>query len=221
MTPNESQIVTDNVPDDDHPLDPAEMLALLEQQKRAVDLAYVRPVAALYTVWGAAWLAGFLLLWSASPSGNPWFQVPMAIAAGVFGLLIVASIVTSAIVGIRIGRGVRGASDFQGAVYGMSWSILGIALAAIGVALMQNGMSTELASLYFPSAYAVMAGIMYLFGAALWNEKSQLELGLVLLFLGALSPFFGAPANNLVMALGGVAFLVAAAVHWLRIREAR
>jgi hypothetical protein len=212
--------MSNNSLDGDHPLDPVEMLALLEQQKRAVDLAYMRPVAALYTVWGVAWLVGFLLLWSASPTGNQWFQVPMSVAATVFGVLIVASIITSAIVGIRIGRGVRGASDFQGAVYGMSWSILGIALAAIGVALLQNGMSTELASLYFPSAYAVMAGIMYLFGAALWNEKSQLELGLVLLFLGALAPFFGAPANNLVMALGGVAFLIAAAGYLLRIRKA-
>ncbi|MDI2099559.1 hypothetical protein [Ruicaihuangia caeni] len=199
----------------DEPLDPAEMLALLEHQQRAFTQAHVLSVALLYGVWGIAWLIGFVLLWLGWSA--EW--MPLALAGAIFAALIVTAIVISAIVGIRIGRGVRGASDFAGAVYGLSWSVLGIALAAIGMGLLQHGLSQELASLYFPSAYAVMAGIMYLFGAALWNEKSQLVVGVPLLALGALAPFAGAPHNNLVMALGGVVFLAASIRDALRARK--
>ncbi|MCW4386368.1 hypothetical protein OH146_11345 [Salinibacterium sp. SYSU T00001] len=185
--------------DDDTPLDPAEMLALLERQKRQVTLSYVRPVAWLYFVWGFAWLLGFVLLWLARVVD--W--LPLGVAGTAFGVLLIASIVTSAIVGTRIGRGVQGASNFQGAVYGISWSLSGAAFAAVGMGLIHNGLSPELASLYFPSAYALMAGIMYLAGAALWGERSQLVLGVLLLVVGSISPFFGSPANNLVMAVGG------------------
>ena len=198
--------------DDNQPLDPAAMLALLERQKRAVDLSYVRPVGWLYLVWGVAWLVGFLVLWLAAVTD--W--LPGVVGGVIFGVLIVASIVTSAIVGTRIGRGVQGPSNFAGAVYGISWSLVGSAFAAVGIGLISNGMSPELASLYFPSAYALMAGTMYLAGAALWNERSQLVLGVLLLFIGSVAPFFGAPANNLVMAIGGVGFLVAAA-HLARV----
>lgn len=214
----ETKAATMTEPDDDRPLDPAEMLALLERQKRQVDLAYVTPVAWLYLVWGVSWALGFLLLWLARVVD--W--MPLSLAGTVFGVLIVASIITSAIDGTRIGRGVRGSSNFQGAVYGMSWSLSGAAFAAVGVGLLSNGMSQELAALYFPSAYALMAGIMYLAGAALWSEKSQLVLGCVLLVVGSIAPFFGGPTNNLVMAIGGGgSFLVAAAHFVLVIRSVR
>jgi hypothetical protein len=209
---------TDNETDEDKPLDPAAMLALVEKQKRAVDLAYLGPVGWLYAVWGVAWVVGFLLLWLAATI--EW--IPLPLARIIFGGLILASIAVSAVVGIRIGRGIRGASDFQGAVYGMSWTLLGIAFAALGAGLLQNGMSSELAALYFPSAYALMAGALYLAGAALWNERSQLVLGVVLLAVGAVAPFFGGPTNNLVMAIGGGgAFLLAAAYYAGRIARER
>lgn len=209
-----------NTPDDDSPLDPAEMLALAERQQRAVGLSYARPVAWMFLIWGISWLFGFLLLWSGYEGGNPWFTLPLAGAGIVFGALILISIVASAVIGTRIGRGVRGASDFSGSVYGLSWSLNGAAFAAVGVGLIHNGMSDELASIYFPSAYALMAGVMYLGGAALWNERSQLVLGVLLLVVGSVAPFFGAPTNNLVMAIGGGGgFLIAAAWFWWRLRK--
>lgn len=203
---------------EDQPLDPAEMLELLERQKLAVGLSYVRPVAVLYLIWGVAWLVGFLILWLGWVAD--W--MPMPVAGGVFGILIVASIVTSGIVGTRIGRGVQGSSEYQGVVYGMSWPITGAAFAAVGVGLISQGMSTELASLYFPSAYALMVGILYLVGAALWNARSQLGLGLALIVIGSIAPFLGAPHNNLLMAIGGGgAFLIGAGHFLIVARKAR
>lgn len=203
---------------DEGPLDPAEALALAERQQRAVGLSYVRPVLWLYLIWGFAWLVGFLALWL----GYVTDWLPMWTAGAVFVVLIVGSIVASAIVGTRLGRGVQGPSNFAGAVYGMSWTVFGTAFAVLGVGLMNNGMNGELASLYFPSAYALMAGILYVLGAALWNEKSQLALGLLLLVVGSAAPFFGAPTNNLVMAIGGGGGFLAAAVYFaLQLKKVR
>lgn len=203
---------------DESPLDPAAALALAERQQRAVGLAFVKPVALLYLVWGVSWLLGFLALWLAYVTD--W--MPISAAGIAFGVLITAAIVTSSIVGSRIGRGVQGSSEFQGIVYGLSWPLTGFAFAAVGVGLISQGLSTELASIYFPSAYALMVGILYLLGGALWIAKSQFVLGIVLLVVGSVAPFFGAPHNNLVMAIGGGgAFLIGAAHFMLVLRKLR
>lgn len=200
----------------------AEMLALIESQQRKVDRELLRPIPYLYGIWGVAWFVGFLLLWSAYEGGNPLFTIPMAIAAPVFAALLIGSIVASGIIGSRINRGVKGDSNFAGIVYGLSWSLCGMAFAGLGMGLIANGLSSELASIYFPSAYALMCGTLYLGGAALWRDKGQLILGIVLLAAGALSPFAGAPTNNLVMAVfGGGAFIVGAIVVAVRLRQER
>lgn len=206
----------------DEPGDPREMLALLEGQQRRVRDAQMAPVAWLYFIWGVAWFVGFLALWSGDADGNPWFTIPTGGAPTVFIVLLIGSIVASAVIGSRIGRGVRGVSDFSGAVYGLSWSVSGTAFALLGTALISHGMSTELANLYFPSGYALMCGTIYLGGAALWRDKSQLIMGLIMLTVGAVAPFAGSPGNDLVFALvGGVAFLVAAAIVATRVRRNR
>lgn len=203
---------------DELPLNPAEALALAERQQRAVSLSFVKPVFWLYLIWGAAWLLGFLALWLGYVSD--W--LPLWMAGTVFAVLIVGSIVASAIVGARLGRGVQGPSNFAGAVYGISWTLFGFAFLVLGMGLSANGMSGELASLYFPSAYALMAGVLYVLGAALWLEKSQLALGILLLAVGSVAPFFGAPTNNLVMAIGGGGGFLAAALHFaLQLRKVR
>ena len=208
--------------DNDDSLPPEQMLALLERQQRKVDTELLRPIPWLYLTWGIAWLVGFLLLWSAWDGGNPWFRIPGPVAGISFAALTIAAVVASAVMGVRINRGVRGASDFQGMVYGLSWSVTGAAFALVGMGLIANGMTPELASVYFPSAYALMVGTLYLGGAALWRDKGQLVLGLAQLAVGSVAPFAGQPNNNLVMALaGGGAFLVGAAVLAVRLRSGR
>ena len=198
------------------------MLALLEAQQRRVTGALLAPIPWLYGIWGVAWLVGFLALWSGRADGNPWFSIPGPLAWVVFGVLIAGSAVASAVIGFRINRGVRGVSTFSGVVYGMSWSLCGTAFALLGVGLISNGLSSDLSSLYFPSAYALMCGTLYLGGAALWRDKGQLVLGIVLLVVASVAPFFGAPANYLVMAIAaGGTFLVGALVSALRLRPGR
>lgn len=207
---------------DDAPLDAAGMLALVEQQQRSIDRKMLSPLPWLYGIWGVAWLVGFFVLWSAWDGGNPWFRIPGLTAGLIFAVLIVGSIVTSAVLGTRINRGVRGASDFQGAVYGISWSVCGFAFYGLGAGLAFNGASPELISVYFPTAYGLMTGTLYLMGAALWSSRSQLVLGLVIIVVSVAAPFLGQPLNNLLVSLaGGGTFLIASAVSAIQLRRMR
>ena len=200
-------------PADDRLFDPAAALSLIHEQQRSVIRQQLSGVAWILGVWGLARGVGFLVLWSGYDGGNPWFRLPLGVAGTIFGALLVVAIAVSAVVGSRIGRGIEGASAFSGAVYGASWMLGSGSVFAVGVALARAGVDGLLLSLYYPAAYALVAGLIYLMGAALWRSLDQLVLGAIILIVGSIAPFFGAPTNNLVMALlGGGAFLVAAVV---------
>src|SRR3954471_13297826 len=184
------------------PGDARSMMDVIDEQQRRVDRDLQAPTIWLYAIWGAAWLLGYLALYLAflgSLSG---------MAAGIiFAALIVGSIVASAIVGSRIGRGLRGDSAFAGTVYGVSWTACSIAFALLGIGLIAQGLPDDLIGIYFPSAYALMCGALYLSGAALWGDRLQLVLGALLLLVGGLVPFLGYGPNLLAMAIaGGVLF---------------
>lgn len=192
---------------DDNSGDAREMLDLIDGQQRRVDRGLRLPVVWLYSIWAFAWLVGFLALYLAV------IGVFDPVAAGiVFAVLIVASIVASAVIGSRIGRGLRGQSQFAGTVYGISWSVCSIAFALLGTGLLAQGMPDGLAGIYFPSAYALMCGTLYLGGAALWHDTVQLVLGLALLVVGAVVPFLGLGPNLLVLAIAAAVIFGSGAV---------
>jgi hypothetical protein len=191
--------------------DAREMLDLIDGQQRRVDRENRLPVVWLYAIWAFAWLAGFLALYLAQ------FDILAPVLAGtVFGVLIVGSIVASALIGSRIGRGLRGQSQFAGAVYGISWTLCSVAFALLGIGLISQGMPGDLAGIFFPSAYALMCGTLYLAGAALYHDRVQLVLGIALLVLGAVAPFLGLGPNLLVMAIGGGVIYGTGAIVTLR-----
>jgi hypothetical protein len=208
-------------PTADEPLaSPDEALALIREQQRTVTERQLGGVPWILTAWAVSWGVGFLALWSGYDGGNPWFRVPLPVGGAIFGVLVIGAIVASAVLGLRMNRGLRGPSSFAGAVYGISWSVVSLAAFLIGIALLQNGMSSSLATLYFPAAYALVAGALYFMGAALWRSVDQLVLGSVIIVTGTAAPFFGAPTNNLVMAvLGGGSFLIAAIVMRVNLRR--
>ena len=207
---------------DDSPPSADEALALIRAQQTALERDQLSGIPWILGVWGVAWSVGFLALWSGYEGGNPWFRLPLGLAAAIFGLLLIGSIIISAVIGMRLNRGVRGPSNFSGAVYGIAWPVVSLGAYLIGVALALNGMDSTLQTLYFPAIYALVAGAMYLMGAALWRSIDQLVLGAVIIVAGTVAPFFGAPTNNLVMAvLGGGAFLIAALVMHLGLKKGR
>ncbi|MBB5842197.1 hypothetical protein HD599_000520 [Conyzicola lurida] len=200
--------------DADAPLDPAAMYALLQNQQRSVETQMGAFVPYITLAWGLTWLLGFGSLWLIDGL-RPAFSLPLGIAVPVFIGTILVSGGFSAWLGIRSGRGMRGntASAFTGTVYGVTWSIGATALAVLGGALRAQGMSAELSNFYYPSAYVLFAGIMYIIAAAIWHAIPSLIGGCWLVVIAVVAPFFGYPHHYLFLAVaGGVAF-IALSVH--------
>lgn len=201
-------------------LQPERLLALIDDETRGMKRALAVQVPVYYFVWGGAWLIGYLLLWSAWPGSASPVTVPGWLAIPAFAVLMLGAAITSAVVGIRSNRGIKGVSDFVGTVYGLSWPILGGTVAAIGYALVRAGISDDAAAIYYTSAYALLVAAMYLAGTLVWHSADQLVIALVMAVAAAVTGFFGAPANMLAMALiAGPALLIGGVIALVRLRR--
>lgn len=209
---------------DDQPLSASEMLALLDDQQRSVESQMGAFVPVIVAAWGIAWLAGFGALWLIDGPA-PAFSLPAPVAVTIFVALLGGAIALSTVLGIRSGRGVRGSSAeaFTGAAYGATWMIGSLGVAGLGQGLLANGMSSQLAGLYYPCAFVIFSGVMYMLSAVIWRAVPMLVLGVWMLVIGVAAPFFGAPTHYLVLAVaggGGLLILAAASfVHLVRLRR--
>lgn len=208
-----------DAPDGDD-LHPERLLALIDDETRGMKRALAVQVPVYYFVWGGAWLIGYLMLWSAWPGSPSPVAVPGWLAIPAFAVLMLGAAITSAVVGIRSNRGIKGVSDFVGTIYGLSWPILGGTVAAIGYALVRAGISDDAAAIYYTSAYALLVASMYLAGTLVWHSADQLVIALVMAVAAAVTGFFGAPANMLAMALiAGPALLIGGVIAVVRLRR--
>ena len=209
----------------DTALTPEAMLTLLEDQRRSVEGQIASFVPAIILSWGITWLVGFGALWLIDGL-RPAFALPLPVAVTIFVVLLAGSIVLSAVMGARSGRGLRGNSDdaFQGTVYGATWTIGSIAIYVFALGLTANGMDRELANIYYPVAFVLFTGIMYILSAAMWRAIPMLILGVWTIVVGLAAPFVGYPTHYLLLAVGGgVGFLVLAVasyIHLARLRRA-
>jgi hypothetical protein len=189
----------------DAPLSPA---AALADQQRIVANRFGSSIRIITAAWGVAWLCGFLSIWLMD-SGVRGITLPTWLGWTIFAVLFAAAVVLSAVLGIRSGRGIRSnsANAFTGTVYGISWAVSILGINAFGAALLTHGMTAQLADLFYPSAYTLVVGIMYLAAAAIWRVGQMVVAGVVLVVLAAGAGFFGHPTNYLVFAIvGGVLF---------------
>jgi fatty acid desaturase len=198
--------------DDDSPLDPAAMLALLEGQQQDVQRKLARYVPAILLAWGVAWVVGFSALW-AIEGAKPVFALPLPIAVGVFIALMVIAVVVSAVAGTRSQRGIRNspAARFTGTVYGITGSAGFFAIFVFAAALDVNGMDQHLMNIYYPSATGLFIGLMYIIAGAIWHAIPSIWMGAWIGIVALVAPFFGYPTNYLVFAIaGGGVFLIGA-----------
>ena len=213
------------VPEGEEALDPAAMLTLMQAQQRSVTSQMGTFVGVITATWGLAWLLGFGALWLIDGM-QPSFGIPLAVAAWIFGGLIAVAILVSIVLGVRNTAGVRSspASAFTGAVYGSTWSVSMIALYIFGAGLIANGMSPALATIYFPSAFVLMTGVLFMISGAIWHAVPALICGIWLVVVAVIAPFFGYPNHYLFLSLaGGGAFLalaLGAEVYSRRVRQA-
>lgn len=203
-----------HTPDDG--LDPAAALRLVHGQQRDVETRMGLFVPLVMLAWGLAWLIGFGIVWLSQGPG----VVPAGPAWTIFIALQVVAGIVSTWLGIRSGRGTRTGDDFGGMIYGIIWVVGSIAIAVLGAGLQFNGLSAELRSIYYPSAFVLFVGIMYLVAGALWRAVPSILLGGILLVVAAVAPFLGVPDHYLFFALaGGGTFLGFGLVAWIRMRR--
>jgi hypothetical protein len=207
--------------DVDDPVDPAEMLRLLQTQQDRVARSMAAYVPAILLAWGIAWFVGFGMLWLID-GGKPGLSVPLPVAVIVFVVLQVAAIVASAILGARGQRGIRSTPEagFTGTVFGIAWVVGFISLFVFGTALIVNGMPRELANIFYPTGSVLFVGIMYILAGGIWHARPPLWMGAWITLVALVAPYFGYPTHYLVFALaGGGGFLVSALVVWLWVRR--
>ena len=190
---------------------PRELLELIRtQHENAARDLYVAP-ARILASWGVAWALGFGAFYLASPRAR-WHFLPLWAAAVVLVTLSAAAVAVVITQMARRGRGVQGPSRTVGALYGWSWPLAFAGVFALNIGLSQHGLPASLAPLLWPGSAAVVAGVLYLAGGALFTDWVQDGLGAWMLAVGAGSVQAGWPANFAVLSLaGGGGFLVAAA----------
>jgi hypothetical protein len=225
MTSNTSRPDGAATPDTDTALDPAAMYALLQNQQRSVETQINGFVPYITLGWGLTWLVGFGALWLID-GARPAFSLPIGVAIGIFVFCVLATGGLSAWLGIRSGRGLRSnsAAAMTGAFYGVTWSVGATGIGVLGGALVEAGMTPELANFYYPTAYVMFAGIMYMISGAIWHAVPSFVAGIWLVAIAATAPFFGYPHHYLFLALaGGLAFIglsVGSFVQGSRLRQA-
>ncbi len=207
---------------DEAPLSAGAALSMVRNQQRVVRTERGAFVFLISLGWGVALLVGFLALWAVDGL-KPGVSLPLPVAMTVFIILLVAAIAVSIVQGVRSGRGIRSSADaFTGTVYGVSWSVVMVAIGVLGGALRANGMSQEVANLFFPCTYALAIGLLYLIAGAIWHSVSSVVVGGWVILVAVIAPWFGYPTHFLVLAIGvGGAFVVLAILEALATRRVR
>ncbi|WP_454041990.1 hypothetical protein [Cellulosimicrobium sp. Marseille-Q8652] len=203
--------------DTDQVFDPADTLRLIREQQDRARAATEPDGRLLFLAWGLAWAVGYLCLYaSAGADGQaaPW-------AFFVFSGAIVSAVAFTIVHSVTRTAGTRGVSARTGAMYGWSWMLgfltLGLVLGGLGRA----GASEEVMALASNAFACVVVGLLYLGGAAAFQDVRLFALGVWILLVAAVATFAGLPLTYLVMAtLGGGGFLVMAGIeHALRARR--
>ncbi len=204
--------------DDERALDPAAMLRLVQDQQKSVASQFSSIAWIVTATWGVAWTIGFLAVWLIDGL-KPAFAIPRAAGFITLGVVVGIAVIVSVTAGIRTGRGVRTTKEdaFAGAAYGCTWSISMIGVWLFGMALMSQGMSETITQFYFSSGFVLMTGVMMAVTAAVWRMKSALGIGIWLVIIAAVAPYFGTPGNYLFLAISGglvfIGFAVAVATY--------
>lgn len=208
------------VPEDDVPLDLVAGAALISAQRARVARETDVDSRLLLGAWGIAWLLGFGVLYSAA-GDPPLVRWPGPPAWAVFAALLTAAAVVTSVHTARRTAGVHGTSAVQGSMYGWAWLLGFVAVFALPSALTRAGAGGAVVQVTMTLVPAVLVGVLYMAGAAIWGDQVQFALGAWILLVTVAAAFADLPGMLAVMALaGGGGMLVAASVETVRRRRA-
>jgi hypothetical protein len=198
--------------------DLADAQAVLAAQRTRTQDTLVPDGRVIFLTWAISWTVGYGLMWATSVDGGlpPWW------AGVIFGLLIVAAVVTTIVHTVRRSSGITGPSRAVGQMYGWSWFIAFLAGQAMVGALGRAGVTDEVVQVAANGVSALIVGILYMAGGALWHDRAQFVLGAWMALVAAAAAFAGLPGTYAVMGIaGGGGFLVGAVIEHLARRSGR
>jgi len=199
------------------PAGPAEVLAVVENQRHHALRQLDVDSSLLYLCWGTAMLLGYAALYLGSSHGREPTIDPTVSGFVFSGLLVAAAVATGVHIYRRV-RGLRGPGSTQGSMYSLSWVLGFAAMSVMGSGLIRAGMSDELADLFFFAVSGLIVGLLHLAGGAVWLERSMYALGAWVIAVFSAATLVGLPlAYVLAAALAGGAFLGTGI--WLRLRQ--
>jgi hypothetical protein len=200
--------------DDDDLRSAGESLALIERQQLDAQRHLEPNVALFFGPWGIAYLLGFGAIFLTYPTALPIRLAGWA-AAVITAVLFASAVVITAVTGARAGRGLRGPSQAAGVMYGWSWTLGFSALAAVNLGVTRLGLPDDAVTLLWSGSSLLLVGVLYLGGGALFQDRFQYGLGVLMLVSGAGSVFAGVPGNFAVVSLAGGGGLLLAAGYFL------
>ncbi|QGQ20670.1 hypothetical protein GC089_17620 [Cellulomonas sp. JZ18] len=203
--------------EDDAPLDPAEGLAIVSEQRRRVLDSEVDD-RVIFGTWGVLWLVGYALQWwsaERSPTGTSTGP-----AGAVFGALMVLGLVVTLTHIARRSSGMQGTSRDVGTRFGLTWFAGFMAQALVVAGVVRAGASPEVIAIVANSLACVVVGLLYMACGAMWQVRSLYALGVWVIATAGVASLVGTPTGYLVMSLGGGGgMLVGAAVTHLARRR--
>lgn len=201
--------------EDEQRVDPAAILRAIDDDRKHAQSAMAPNASLLYATWGIAWIVGFLAFYLACvPVERP--LIPFFAGAAIGAAALVAAIVLSASHSARKSVGSRGPSMVQGAIYGSTFPIAFTLMGLLGWRLASAGVPFDVMLSYWVAVPCLIVGILFLAGAVIWNDKSQLVFGIWTFVVGFSSVALTPPHNLLAGVVGGVGFLALAVIQAIR-----
>lgn len=194
-------------------IDPATALRIIREQTSlsADRLGYAERGA--FLAWGAAYLIGYLLMALAiGPEAPGVVAVPVAQAG--FAVCICLGAAVSIVLGVRLGRGMRGVSARRGMRYGYAWWFGLLPVYAFSRALERTGLDSTTAGVLVNSVAIIVVACLLLAGGVVWDDPVQYVVGGVMAVGVTVALAVGLPAYYWIMCLGiGGLLLLAGVLH--------
>lgn len=185
---------------EDLPLDPALARAIIAAERTRVRTTAYTDDRVVFGIWATAWGIGYAVLWATSGDGverMPWW------AWAVFGSLIISGVVGTVVHSLRRMSGMAGRSRRTGQLYGWSWFVAFTAAQVLLGGLARAGLPPEGMTLAANGTSALIVGILYMAGGALWEDRAQFALGVWMALVAAVATLVGLPGTFAVMCLAG------------------
>ncbi|GAA1587297.1 transporter [Actinoplanes couchii] len=199
--------------------DPVQALRLIEDERTNTRRQVTPDPRLMYWPWGLTWLISFgLSFLRYGPDGRILVSMPEWVPLTALTVLLAAAGIFTGIVGGRSARHIEGPSSRQGMMYGISWSA-GFTALAIIFSRVSDGLPDSALSLLWGGGMVALVGVLYLAGAAVWDDRDMFVLGAWISLTNIAGVICGPGWHALVVAVaGGGGLLVAGLVGWLQRR---